>query len=63
MPTTRAAAGRLVEQVVIRILKKGKAVDLATVKGPIRLQLMPSQGDDAKGVSQSELTTTEKNKG
>ena len=45
MPAVRAAAMELVEEGRLRVLQKGREVDISTVKGPIRLQIVPP-GDD-----------------
>jgi hypothetical protein len=39
MEPVRQAAQRLVEQGQVEITQKGEVVDLATVKGPIRIRL------------------------
>jgi hypothetical protein len=38
MDPVRAAAGRLVEQEEVEITQRGEVVDLATVRGPIRIR-------------------------
>jgi hypothetical protein len=40
MEPVRQAAQRLVEQGRVEITQKGEVVDLATVKGPIRIRLV-----------------------
>jgi hypothetical protein len=40
MEPVRQAAQRLVEQGQVEITQKGEVVDLATVKGPIRIRLL-----------------------
>jgi hypothetical protein len=49
MDATRRVAGELVQQGRIEITQKGVPVDLATVRGPIRLRLVPDPpGSDAR---------------
>jgi ribosomal 30S subunit maturation factor RimM len=50
MVATRSAAGRLVARGQLNILQKGRVVDLAGVKGPIRLQLASGE---ASSIEQS----------
>lgn len=40
MPATRAAAKTLADAGQIEVTQKGNVVDVATVKGPIRLRLV-----------------------
>lgn len=48
MSDTREAAGRLAQAGEIEVTQKGKVVDVATAKGPIRLRLRdPGEGEDA----------------
>ncbi len=54
MDATRAAAGRLVARGMIRVLQKGRVVDLGAVKGPIRLQLLPEGLTESKVNSKPE---------
>ena len=40
MPATRAAAHSLADAGLIEVTQKGSVVDIANVKGPIRLRLL-----------------------
>jgi hypothetical protein len=40
MPIVRDAARELVERGDIEVLQRGRAVDLATVRGPVRLRIV-----------------------
>lgn len=52
MSDTREAAGRLAQAGEIEVTQKGKVVDVATAKGPIRLRLRdPGEGEDAASVA------------
>ena len=49
MAETREAAGRLAQQGLIEVTKKGAMVDVATAKGPIRLRLREDKRELAGG--------------
>ena len=51
MPATRAAARSLANAGLIEVTQKGNVVDIARVKGPIRLRLLTdsSASEDAFG--------------
>lgn len=49
MGETRQAAGRLAQQGLIEVTKKGAVVDVATAKGPIRLRLREDKRELADG--------------
>ena len=49
MGETREAAGRLAQQGLIEVTKKGVVVDVASAKGPIRLRLREGKRELAGG--------------
>ena len=46
MPATRVAAKELADAGQIEVTQKGNVVDLASVKGPIRLRLLTGHSDE-----------------
>lgn len=45
MDTVRQAAGRLVEEGLIEVCRKGRVVDIDKAKGPIRLRYVSGQDE------------------